>query len=463
MEDGGNPYEQALEVIADTLHSFDSDQLIPCYGFGDASTKDTSVFSFVEGDRPCYGLNQAVEAYRSLVAPTSPGGKSAVRLAGPTSFAPLIRRAMDICASMGNRYHVLLIIADGQVTPPSRSKSGGKGASDAFSQQEKETVEAIVAASYFPLSIVMVGVGDGPWDMMKEFDDNLPMRAFDNFQFVEFAKANTGASEGERKARFALSALMEIPEQYRAIQKLGYMNMNGGAGYARMPQALRRPVISPMPPPEGIYMDTRRKSRRERRGETLSPTSGSGRGGRSIGDGVPSPGAYSDGGSRRSSAGSGSGGWSNPGGGRLERQASGTNVGRDRERDTWNEYPPSPSRSAGGSGSKGGRRQSAISRIKSQRSPKGGVVHDSSADHYVNEVGRREARNSDGGGSSKRTSALERKVAELEATTTCSVCLDERKDTAFSCGHQTCHACAEQLVTCPTCREFISVRIRLFN
>ncbi|XP_021669118.2 E3 ubiquitin-protein ligase RGLG2 isoform X1 [Hevea brasiliensis] len=208
--DGVNPYEQAISIIGKTLAAFDEDNLIPCFGFGDASTHDQDVFCFYPDERFCNGFEEVLSRYREIVPN--------LRLAGPTSFAPIIEMASTIVEQSGGQYHVLLIIADGQVT---RSVDTERGQ---LSPQEQKTVDAIVEASKLPLSIVLVGVGDGPWDTMREFDDNIPAREFDNFQFVNFTEImSKHVDSSQKETEFALAALMEIPSQYKATIELNIL------------------------------------------------------------------------------------------------------------------------------------------------------------------------------------------------------------------------------------------------
>nr|XP_010912939.1 E3 ubiquitin-protein ligase RGLG2 isoform X2 [Elaeis guineensis] len=230
ISDTKNPYEQAISIIGQTLSAFDEDNLIPCFGFGDASTHDQDVFSFYPDERPCNGFPEALARYREIVPH--------LRLAGPTSFAPIVEMAMTIVEQSGGQYHVLLIIADGQVTRSVDIEFGQ------LSSQEQKTVDAIVRASEFPLSIILVGVGDGPWDMMKEFDDNIPARTFDNFQFVNFtAIMSKNMPQSRKETEFALAALMEIPAQYKATIELGILGH----------RAAKSPERVPLPPPIGSF------------------------------------------------------------------------------------------------------------------------------------------------------------------------------------------------------------------
>ena len=188
-----NPYQRVIRIIGKTLEPFDSDNLIPAFGFGDKETKDHSVFSLKDKDRPCKGLEDVLDTYNSVV--------QRVSLSGPTSFAPIIDKAVEIVKAE-NSYHILVVIADGQVVEA----------------QDDDTRDSIVNASNYPLSIVVVGVGDGPWDVMHEYDEYLPRRRFDNFQFIEFRQVTDNAKYPD--TAFALHALMEIPDQYIAIRRL---------------------------------------------------------------------------------------------------------------------------------------------------------------------------------------------------------------------------------------------------
>ncbi|XP_044467418.1 E3 ubiquitin-protein ligase RGLG4 [Mangifera indica] len=224
--DDPNPYEKAISIIGKTIAPFDEDNLIPCFGFGDATTHDHEVFSFHSDHTPCHGFEEVLSCYKRIVPN--------LRLSGPTSYAPVIEAAIDMVEKSGGQYHVLVIVADGQVTRSIDTHSGD------LSPQEQKTIQSIVDASLYPLSIILVGVGDGPWEDMKKFDDKIPARQYDNFQFVNFtAIMSKQSSPSEKETAFALAALMEIPFQYRATIEFGLLKHTTG----------RAPKIVPRPPP----------------------------------------------------------------------------------------------------------------------------------------------------------------------------------------------------------------------
>ncbi|GLJ21356.1 hypothetical protein SUGI_0392770 [Cryptomeria japonica] len=208
-----NPYEQAISIIGRTLSPFDEDNLIPCFGFGDVSTHDYTVFSFYEDHRPCRGLEEALSRYRQIVPH--------LLLSGPTSFAPIIEVAMDIVEKSGGQYHILVIVADGQVSRSSDLEPGQ------LSPQEQKTIDAIVAASQYALSI--------------QFDDKIPRRSFDDFQFVNFTKLmSSDLEQSQKEANFALAALMETPFQYKATIEFNILGRKVGKVASIVP--LRPPL-----------------------------------------------------------------------------------------------------------------------------------------------------------------------------------------------------------------------------
>ncbi|KAI4984619.1 hypothetical protein ZWY2020_017249 [Hordeum vulgare] len=228
---GPNPYEEAIGIIGKTLSAYDEDNAIPCFGFGDTSTHDQGVFSFYGDGRPCAGFPEALRRYREIAA--------AVHLSGPTSLAPIIEAAMGIVQRSGHQYHILLIIADGQVPRGSSAhRASYPDESRSENYMEERTLQALIQASHFPLSIVLIGVGDGPWgdDQMRFHDGR---RRFDNFQFVDFTKIMSAEMSGaEKEERFGLEALEKIPSQYAAI-----------IGQRISDLAARAPARTPIPPP----------------------------------------------------------------------------------------------------------------------------------------------------------------------------------------------------------------------
>ncbi|CAD6262197.1 unnamed protein product [Miscanthus lutarioriparius] len=231
-----NPYAQVIKIIGEASSNFyeHPDISIQCFGFGDESTRDKDVFCFNLNERPCHGYREALDRYKELVPH--------LKFAGPTSFAPLIEMAMTVVERSGGRHHVLLIIADGQEAVRIDNESGQ------VTVQDRKTIDAIASASNFPLSIILVGVGDDPWDMMQGFDDAIPMRAFNNFQFVNFSEImSRETAKSRNEAALAFEVFSKVPLQFKAAMELGISGRNLPVSPGRAPRAPPDEVIPRTP------------------------------------------------------------------------------------------------------------------------------------------------------------------------------------------------------------------------
>ena len=189
--DAPNPYQRVIRVLQRCVAKFDDDGMIPAWGFGDDKTRGRHTFNLNPEGGSCAGFDALHAAYEVQATERT--------LSGPTSFAPAIRAA---CAAMKRQdarsLHMLIIVCDGAVT------------------ERRETTRAIVEAARFPLEIVCVGVGDGPWDEMERYDDELPERAFDNFQFVRWTPRKSDA-------QLTTELLQELPEAVERMRALGLL------------------------------------------------------------------------------------------------------------------------------------------------------------------------------------------------------------------------------------------------
>eukprot|EP00746_Dinoflagellata_sp_MGD_P037405 gnl/MRDRNA2_/MRDRNA2_189901_c0_seq1.p1 gnl/MRDRNA2_/MRDRNA2_189901_c0~~gnl/MRDRNA2_/MRDRNA2_189901_c0_seq1.p1 ORF type:complete len:556 (+),score=92.72 gnl/MRDRNA2_/MRDRNA2_189901_c0_seq1:3-1670(+) len=205
-----NTYESAIVSVGSILRDYDSDKMIPLFGFGGCPGQDLRVshcfpLSGRADSAEVHDVDGILAAYRNSIRTTT--------LSGPTLFAPLIqevnRTVMTQPSSNRLQYHILLILTDGCI------------------QDMPATIDAIVAASALPLSIIIVGIGNADFTNMQVLDADIqPLRASDytkqlrdNLQFVPMRDVQTSAGS------LAREVLRELPEQvttyFHQIQKVG--------------------------------------------------------------------------------------------------------------------------------------------------------------------------------------------------------------------------------------------------
>lgn len=152
-----NQYQKVITSVGAILESYDTDKMFPVLGFGAQFKQPTGTFPAFGAVNHCFplapdgfevhGIAGVMNAYYNVLPH--------IKFSGPTYFAPLLNATLSRlsnpqfrCSQESQKYTVLLIVTDGEIL------------------DFPETKDLLVQASSFPMSIVIVGVGNANFSGM---------------------------------------------------------------------------------------------------------------------------------------------------------------------------------------------------------------------------------------------------------------------------------------------------------
>ena len=205
---GENDYEKAIKACGLIIAYYDYNQLFPVYGFG----------AIIENEKipnMCFNVNfknnPEIYTIDNVIYEYHNSFKHLV-LAGPTNFAPKMKQVIGYIRRENNilRYNVLLILTDGIIT------------------DMNETIDTLVEASFLPLSVVIIGIGNDHFEEMKILDGNEnPLinskgekRLRDLAQFIPFNNYKNNPN------LLAEEVLKEIPRQIIEYYTINHITPN---------------------------------------------------------------------------------------------------------------------------------------------------------------------------------------------------------------------------------------------
>ena len=194
-----NQYETAIKACGDIVAYYDYDQKFPAFGFGGKFYGNPNVdhcfpLNCNPNDPEIYGIDGILQTYRTVLNNTV--------LYGPTHFHYFIERLNakvkeEVARENYNNYNILMILTDGII------------------EDMDETVNALVEASYLPISVIIIGIGNADFSNMDTLDaDDEPL--FDNNgrkadrDLVQFVPYRDFKNNGKKLAE---QVLEEVPRQ----------------------------------------------------------------------------------------------------------------------------------------------------------------------------------------------------------------------------------------------------------